>query len=158
MVPGDAFEVVVPVVGDVVVIVIGGGRAGSAFVGGKRVVVSPWGRWRRRVRSSCRRWEAGSSILLPEHFQRFPLGLRLCRGRGVNTWRADDEAAQFLSVDVLTEPMLDFAFAAPSPSTLPLDGGGEASWRRAEKWAVAVLLMGVVDVGGVILVVGGGCE
>jgi hypothetical protein len=54
--------------------------------------------------------------------------------------------------------MLDLAFAAPSPSTLPLDGGGEASWRRAEKWAVAVLLMGVVDVGGVILVVGGGCE
>ena len=31
--------------------------------------------------------------------------------------------------------MLDFAFAAPSPSTLPLDGRGEASWRRAERHA-----------------------
>jgi len=118
VVPGDAFEVVVPVVGDVVVIVIGGGRAGSAFVGGKRVVVSPWGRWRRRVRSSCRRWVAGSSILLPEHFQRFPLVTGCVRG--INTlfkrWNEEEEVGRRCVVD------------------------------------------SVVDVGGVILVVGGGCE
>lgn len=47
-------------------------------------------------------------------------------------WRADDEAAQFLSVDVLAEPMLDLAFNAPVPSTVPLDGGGGATWRRAQ--------------------------
>jgi hypothetical protein len=36
-------------------------------------------------------------------------------------------------VGVLAEPMLDFAFNAPVPSTVPLDEGGGATWRRAER-------------------------
>ena len=40
----------------------------------------PWGLWRRRVCHSCRRWVPGSSLLLPEHFQRFPRGLQLASG------------------------------------------------------------------------------
>ena len=62
----DGVEVVVPVVGDVVV-VGGDGRCRWQQARGH-----PWGRWRRRVCLSCRRWVAGSSLLLPEHFQRFP--------------------------------------------------------------------------------------
>ena len=56
--------------------------------------------------------------------------LKLCQ---LERWRADDEAAQFLSVGVLAEPMLDFAFNAPVPSTAPLDEGGGATWRRAQR-------------------------
>ena len=41
---------------------------------------------------------------------------------------ADDEVAQFLSVDVLAEPMLDFAAPAPVPSSESLHG--EAARRR----------------------------
>ena len=73
MVPVAAVEVVVPVVGDVVV-VGGGGR---------------WrwqqARWHLGVGGdveclACRRWVAGSSLLLPKHFRRFPHGLRLASG------------------------------------------------------------------------------
>ncbi len=69
----DGVEVVVPVVGDIVV--VGGG--------------GPWrwqqARWHLGVGGdveclACRRWVAGSSLLLPEHFQRFPRGLRLASG------------------------------------------------------------------------------
>ena len=70
----DGVEVVVPVVGDVVV-VGGDGRCRWQQARGH-----PWGRWRRRVCLSCRRWVQGSSLLLPEHFQRFPRGLRLASG------------------------------------------------------------------------------
>ncbi len=49
-------------------------------VGGSKQRGHPCGRWRRRVCLSCRRWVAGSSLLLPEHFQRFPRGLRLASG------------------------------------------------------------------------------
>ena len=69
----DAVEVVVPVVGDIVV--VGGG--------------GPWrwqqSRWRLGVGDdveclACRRWVTGSSLLLPKHFRRFPHGLRLASG------------------------------------------------------------------------------
>ena len=68
----DGVEVDVPVVGDVVVV-------GGAGGGSKHVVILGVG-GRRRVCLSCRRWVAGSSLLLPEHFQRFPRGLRLASG------------------------------------------------------------------------------
>ena len=60
-----AVEVVVPVVGHVVV--IGGGRRWRW----QQVRSRPWGRMRHRVRPSYRRWVAGSSLFLPERFQRF---------------------------------------------------------------------------------------
>ncbi len=69
----DGVEVVVPVVGDIVV--VGGG--------------GPWRwqqtRWHLGVGFdveclACCQWVAGSSLLLPEHFQRFPRGLWLASG------------------------------------------------------------------------------
>ena len=74
VVEGVVAVVVVPVVGDVVV-VGGDGRCRWQQARGH-----PLGRWRRRVCLSCRRWVPGSSLLLPEHFQRFPRGLRLASG------------------------------------------------------------------------------
>ena len=70
----DGVEVVVPVVGDIVV--VGGGGPWRW----QQARCRPWGRWRHRVRPSYRQWAAGSSFLLPEYFQRFPRGLRLASG------------------------------------------------------------------------------
>ena len=71
----DGVEVVVPVFRCVVV-----ARSGvvGAGCGSKRVVILGVGGDVECL--ACRRWVAGSSLLLPEHFQRFPRGLRLASG------------------------------------------------------------------------------